>query len=235
MTKQKFAYTLEGIEFSVVFSSRRTIGISVLPDASVTVRAPFFTSGRTIEKIIKEKSGWIKKHRDNYRNNPPVRGGRSFTDGEILHFRGRALTLRTLKSPKQYVKQYGETIDAGLKEPSDSEAVRRLIEKWFRIEAGHLLPQLFSETLTRHGFYDFRPAGLVIRTMKRRWGSCSSKGIITLSSELVRLPDNLIEYVIIHELCHLKHHNHGSGYYRLLGEICPMYKEYRKMLRRYIP
>jgi hypothetical protein len=80
----------------------------------------------------------------------------------------------------------------------------------------------------------FNPAGLVIRTMRRRWGSCSHKGIITLSTELIKLSDLHIEYVIAHELCHLKHHNHGSQYYKLLSEVFPEWKMVRKELRKYI-
>jgi hypothetical protein len=70
--------------------------------------------------------------------------------------------------------------------------------------------------------------------MKSRWGSCSKKGIITLSTELIKLPDIYIEYVIIHELCHLKHHNHGKEYYNLLSELFPAWKNVRKDLRGYI-
>lgn len=80
----------------------------------------------------------------------------------------------------------------------------------------------------------FKPAGLIIRKMKRRWGSCSNKGIITLSTELIKLPELYIEYVILHELCHLKHHNHGSGYYKLLSELFPDYKTVRKDLKKFI-
>ena len=67
-----------------------------------------------------------------------------------------------------------------------------------------------------------------------RWGSCSRKGLITLSTELIKLPDIYIEYVIIHELCHLKHHNHGKEYYNLLSELFPDWKKVRKDLREYI-
>jgi predicted metal-dependent hydrolase len=80
----------------------------------------------------------------------------------------------------------------------------------------------------------FKPTGLVIRTMKRRWGSCSNKGVITLSTELIKLSDLYIEYVITHELCHLKHHNHGPQFYKLLSEVFPEWKTVRKELRKYI-
>ncbi|HCU21026.1 MAG TPA: M48 family peptidase, partial [Bacteroidales bacterium] len=67
-----------------------------------------------------------------------------------------------------------------------------------------------------------------------RWGSCSNKGKITLSSELIRLSDRYIEYVIVHELCHLKQHNHGPKYYGLLSELYPDWKRARKEMKAYI-
>jgi predicted metal-dependent hydrolase len=70
--------------------------------------------------------------------------------------------------------------------------------------------------------------------MRSRWGSCSKQGKITLSTELIKLPDIFLEYVIIHELCHLKHHNHGKEYYKLLSELFPDWKIVRKGLRDYI-
>jgi hypothetical protein len=97
-----------------------------------------------------------------------------------------------------------------------------------------VFPDIMRSVLEKHKNQMFKPTGLVIRAMRRRWGSCSNKGIITLSTELIKLPDLFIEYVIIHELCHLKHHNHGSGYYELLSELFPEWRSVRKELRRYI-
>jgi predicted metal-dependent hydrolase len=95
-------------------------------------------------------------------------------------------------------------------------------------------PKLMSKVLSEHENQMFKPTGLIIRTMKRRWGSCSNKGIVTLSTELIKLSDLHIEYVIIHELCHLKHHNHGPDFYKLLTEMYPEWKTVRKELRKYI-
>jgi predicted metal-dependent hydrolase len=70
--------------------------------------------------------------------------------------------------------------------------------------------------------------------MKKRWGSCSSKGKIAISYDLIRLDEIYAEYVIIHELCHLKHHNHSSNYYNLLSEVYPEWKKVREELKKYV-
>ncbi len=214
-------YTIDGIEFKVVYSRRRTLGISVLPDTSVIVRVPYLTSGKTIERIVREKMAWIIKHRDNYRKNQGLKKSRLFADGEMHLYRGNEYLLRLVVRaphdvPLRYVRLSDNTIEARVITGADEAFVKRLLYAWYKNEALRVLPLLFNEVIEKFEDQHFKPSGLVIRTMKRRWGSCSSRGIVTLSTELIKLPDRYIEYVIIHELCHLRHHNHGSGYYRLL-------------------
>jgi predicted metal-dependent hydrolase len=109
-----------------------------------------------------------------------------------------------------------------------------LIGKWYRQEALEFLSRKLNEVLVKYRDLNFIPSTLVVRPLKSRWGSCSSKGKITINSELVKLDEFFSEYVLIHELCHLKYHNHGKDYYRLLGELVPDYKSIRKELRKYI-
>jgi predicted metal-dependent hydrolase len=116
----------------------------------------------------------------------------------------------------------------------NKEAIKRLLYKGYKTEASKIFPEILGIVLKTHENQMFNPTGLVIRSMKSRWGSCSKKGIITLSTELIKLPDIYIKYVIIHELCHLKHHNHGKEYYKLLSELFPDWKKVRKDLREYI-
>lgn len=227
-------YNIEGIECKVVYSRRRTLGISVLPDTSVIVRVPYLTSGRTIERIVREKMAWIIKHRENYRINHGVKKGRLYADGEMHLYRGNEYLLKVDFVKKPYVRLSESTIEAGVITGAGEAFVKRLLYAWYKNEALRVLPVIFNYVLENFENQHFKPTGLVIRTMKRRWGSCSSRGVVTLSTELIKLPDRYIEYVIIHELCHLRHHNHGSGYYRLLAELCPDYAILRKELRGYL-
>ncbi|MGC1391336.1 MAG: SprT family zinc-dependent metalloprotease [Bacteroidales bacterium] len=227
-------HKLEDIEFKVIYSGRRSIGISVLPDSSVIVRVPYLTPLTTIRKVVTEKYGWILKHRDNYRkpDHSPLK--KSYTPDEKHLFRGRETRLKIEKSAKSFIRFYDNTIELGTDKTDDPAEIRRLLYKGYKNEALILFPELVRKVLREHGNQMFRPTGLVVRTMKRRWGSCSNKGVITLSTELVKLSDPYIEYVIAHELCHLKHHNHGSQYYKLLSEVFPEWKTVRKELRKYI-
>jgi hypothetical protein len=234
MLKDQKIHRIEDIEFKVIYSGRRSIGISVLPDSSVIVRVPYLTSYKTISRIVTEKSGWVLKHRDNYRRLDNSSINRSYVSGETHLFRGNESVLRVEKSERSYVRFYDSTIELGTDKTDDAQLIKRLLYKGYKNEALILFPELMNKVIREHENQMFKPTGLVIRTMKRRWGSCSNKGVITLSTELIKLSDLYIEYVITHELCHLKHHNHGPHFYRLLSEVFPEWKTVRKELRKYI-
>jgi len=234
MLKDQRIHRIEDIEFKIIYSRRRTIGISVLPDSSVVVRVPYLTSLKTISRIVNEKYNWVLKHRDNYKKLDSSPLIRSYETGSTHLFRGKESVLKIEKSGKSYIRFYDNTIELTTEKTDDSTAIKRLLYKGYKDEALKYFPGLMSKVLMEHENHMFKPAGLVIRTMKRRWGSCSNKGVITLSTELIKLSDIYIEYVIVHELCHLKHHNHGMQYYKLLSEVFPEWKTVRKKLRRYI-
>jgi predicted metal-dependent hydrolase len=183
---------------------------------------------------VEEKSAWIIRHRDNFKSNLQNKALRSYTNGSSHLFRGSTYILNINESQKKFIKFNGDSIDIGLEKTGDEASVRKLLQKAYKAEASGHIPILFKDILDKHSNINFRPTGLVIRSMKRRWGSCSNKGKITLSSELIRLSDKYIEYVIVHELCHLRHHNHGPMFYELLYELYPDWKTVRKQMKGYV-
>jgi predicted metal-dependent hydrolase len=128
----------------------------------------------------------------------------------------------------------GKTIDLEFKESIDPLVVRAILENWFKNMAQQKLRTKFMEALVRYRDFGFKPTGFTVRTMKKRWGSCSSKGKIAISYDLIRLDEIYGDYVIAHELCHLKQHNHSQNYYKLLSEVYPGWKEIRGGLREYL-
>jgi predicted metal-dependent hydrolase len=234
MLKTPITRNIPDLEFKVIYSKRRSLGISVLPDSSVIVRVPYRTSDKTINRIVSEKASWIIKHRDRYSKQDNSKLNRLYAEGEIHLFRGMESVLKIEKSNKSYIRFYDGTIELGLLKFNDAKSIKSLLYKGYKNEAVILFPVILTTMLKKYEYQMFKPEALVIRTMKRRWGSCSNKGIITLSTELIKLPDLYIEYVVIHELCHLKHHNHSARYYNLLSELFPEWKAVRTELRKYI-
>ena len=234
MSKDSGLHKIGDIEFRIIYSRRRTLAISILPDSSVVVRVPLRTSFSTVNRIVTEKAGWITKHHSDAVQRQKGMPDSSYTDGGVHLFRGSEYILRIKKSGVNYVRFFDGTLELGLEKNEDQAAMKILLYSRYKDEAIVLFPEMLNNILIRFKDYDFRPSKLVIRTMRRRWGSCSSKGVITLSTELIKMPDNYIEHVIIHELCHLKHHNHGAGFYNLLNELFPDWKRVRKEMKRFV-
>jgi predicted metal-dependent hydrolase len=222
------------IEYQIIFSRRRSISLIVSPDKGVTVRAPYRTSLKSIERFVQQKSVWIRKHLDKHADLTRINQGKKYVDGESHLFMGRDNFISIIESAKSCVRQYDDNIEVGLSNTSDTVKIKTLLDRWYRQKAQEIFSAKLEEILYRYRFHRFSPSGFVVKPLKSRWGSCSSKGRITISSELIKLKPEFAEYVIIHELCHLKHHNHGKEYYRLLEELVPDYKAIREELRNYL-
>jgi predicted metal-dependent hydrolase len=218
--------------YRIIYSRRRSISISVSPDKGVTVRAPLRASLSSIEKFVNSRSEWVLRHLNNFENHTRLNG--KVSEGAKVLFTGNEYTVRICNAVKGSVVLSENEIIINAPVDKDPLTADKTLRKWYYGEAARLIPEKISEMLIRYGSYGFNPSMITIRTMKRRWGSCSSKGRITINSELVKIDGIFTEYVILHELCHLKHHNHGAGYYELLSEVFPDWKNVRKELRKYL-
>jgi hypothetical protein len=198
----------------------------------VIVRVPLRTPRHTIARLVRKKASWILKHTNNCRNNLSKKPVRLYADGEIHMYRGHESILKIERSEKTYCRFHDGTIGMGMPVEASPHNVKILLYLGYRRAANSIFPEMLNMVLQKHANQHFKPAELAIRTMKSRWGSCSNRGKITLNTELVRLPDKYIEYVITHELCHLKHHNHGVGFYSLLSELFPDWKKTRKEMKK---
>jgi predicted metal-dependent hydrolase len=222
-------------KFRIIFSHRRTISINISPDHGVVVKAPYRTPVGAIRRFVNEKSDWIIKTLNGFNSLERIDNLKGYSDGDTLLLFGREHKLNLISSDT-YSVRIGNTniIEAGFKKDNNPLIIRAMLESWFKFIAQNKLTAKFRELLMKYRDYGFSPTGFVVRTMKKRWGSCSSKGKIAISYDLVRLDEIYAEYVIIHELCHLKHHNHGTNYYTLLSEIYPDWKKVREELKKYI-
>jgi len=222
-------------KYRIVYSRRRTITISISPDNGVVVKAPYLTPGGTIKRFVNDKSEWIKKILAGFKSLKRIDNVKGYSDGDSILLFGRDFRLKLYQLDRNSVRiGAGDTIEAGYVKDNNPLIIRAMLEGWFKYIAQDKIRQKFREILVRYDNYRFRPGDLVVRAMKKRWGSCSTKGKIAISYDLVRLDEVFTEYVILHELCHLKHHDHSSNFYRLLSEVYPDWKKVREELKKYI-
>lgn len=222
--------------YTVQFTNRKTIGLSVSKDGRLTVRAPYGTSRLTIERVLKEKQDWIQKTmekviREASETNAP---SDRYFDGALFPLHGGAVELVL------YEVADAERVSVALRpDPRETlltvrgtdltpERVQEAVNNWGRGYAKAYLEARVRKYADRLGITVGR---ITIRETKTRWGSCSSDGNLNFHWKLILLPEAVCDYVIVHELCHRYEMNHSKAFWAHVAGIFPDYKERRKKLK----
>ncbi len=213
-------------------SDRKTIEISVHPDKSIIVRAPRRISHKELDKVLQKKANWIIKKLHHCEKLAPRNMTKNYTEGEEHFYLGRQCRLKLSSGNVNEVKLSGDNFEITCREKWDSDKIKSLLEGWYWSKAEETFIKHIDKWWPLFEKRGFSRPRLRIKKMKTRWGSLSTKGNLSLNVELIKAPEECIEYLVVHELCHLEHHNHGQDYYRLLEELLPDWKERRKQLKQ---
>jgi len=230
MKKRTVTIASEEVEIDIVRSSRRTIALYVRPGGTLQIRAPWYVPVYALMQFVHQKAGWITKQRERLKEVRPPAEKKHPENGSIIPLLGRNITVRLSPAERTGFVLRGDELIIGSKERLFPDMVAAVVDAWYMHEAKryfavrtHELAGIYSDKLPQ-------PKSVGVRRMKRRWGSCSTGGNISFNRELMKKDPLLVDYVIIHELCHLVHHNHGKQYYALLESIVPDYRGSRRKL-----
>jgi predicted metal-dependent hydrolase len=185
-----------------------------------------------ILSFVEKKRTWIIKHLNNESSAGKI-SVKGIRHGDTLVFNSYSRTVNFAFSSAKGVAVTNDQINVFSPEPDNETLMNRLFIKWFMSEAGKLITERAEAIILAGNMEGLKPKVLKIRIMKSRWGSCSRNGTVTVNAMLALTAVKYIDYVILHELCHLRHHNHGKGFYGLLETVCPDYKTLRKELHGY--
>lgn len=232
MARRSFVYGSEKFEYEIKFSPRRfrRIAIHVRPDATVGVSAPADRSADEIHAAVVMRAGWISRHISAARKLREHVLPRSYVSGETFLYLGRRYQLKVdhCRNGAPSVKLFrGHLRVEGAKK--DSETVKRQVDGWYRDRAREVFRRRMEVLFDTVTWADFVPEWR-LRKMKKQWGSCSSRGVILLNPHLVKAPRECVDYVILHELCHLREHNHSSRFYGLLDKVMPEWRRVKARL-----
>lgn len=230
MGKRTLSLQSGEVEVSIVRSSRRTVALYVQPGGTLLIRAPWYVPLRTLLQFAAQKSAWIERQIKRLRNVTPPGSPVIVTDGGTVPFMGNDLVVRVSRGAVNRATRGDGTLSLTVTGDVTPDDLARLTEAWYLREAKAYLPLRTQRLAAAYSQLLPSPGAVNVRKMKRRWGTCHSGGAIWLNRELMKKAPELIDYVIIHELCHLVHHNHGKEYYELLGRILPGFRELRKRL-----
>ena len=217
----------EIIEYKLQFVVRKTLGITVNSDRSVIVKAPIGSAFDKIEEKIRKKAFWILKQKDHFLSFEPRISERRYVSGETHLYLGRQYQLKVIANKDEKVKYTGRFIEV---HTNDKARVKDLLQTWYRKKAELWFVKISQPFIERFKKYNVAPCKLEINTMKYRWGSCSNKGRILLNPELIKAPKACIEYVIIHELCHLVHRDHTKAFFTLQAKEMPDWEKWKLKL-----
>ncbi len=216
------------IEFRLDFAARKTLGITVTPEMEVVVRAPEGADLEKIRGLVRQKAPWILKQLSFFLAFQPRATDRKFVGGETHLYLGRQYRLQVeLTAGEESVKLKGQFLEVRAQEKSRA---RQLVEAWYWRQAQLKFREFAAPLVERFKKYGVEPAEIVLRAMPTRWGSCTPKGKIILNPDLVRAPRGCIEYVILHELCHLVHHGHTQKFFDLQARELPTWEKWKARL-----
>lgn len=217
------------IDFKLEFSDRKSLGITVTPDLDVLVKAPADTSIETVREKLRKKAPWIIRQQSFFLSFHPKMPVRKFVGGETHLYLGRQYRLKIIVSGDENVKLKGKFIEVTT---PDKTRVKQLVDDWYLKNAKKKFHAIALELIEKFKKYSAEPHSIVLREMPTRWGSCTAKGKIILNPELIKAPKGGIEYVIIHELCHLIHHDHTQRFLDLQTKEMPDWEKWKMKLEK---
>jgi predicted metal-dependent hydrolase len=217
------------IQFKVEFTSRKSLGITVTPDMAVMVKAPLDASMDQIRQKIKKKAPWILIQKSFFLGFHPKTPIRHFVSGETHLYLGRQYRLKIIPGHEECVKIRGQFIEVII---SKKSTVQDIVQQWYLSKAKTRITEIAKPIIAAFKHHKVAPSAILFRNMSSRWGSCTPTGKIILNPELIKAPKRCIEYVIIHELCHLVHHDHTQRFIDLQTKEMPDWAKWKRKLEK---
>lgn len=216
------------VHYELRRSRRRTIGF-VIDDRGLRVTAPRWVPMGEIERALQEKARWILRKLVEWRAHEARRERVAIRwhDGAALRFLGATLTL-SVDPGARGVARDGDVLRVGLPPRAGEEQLRDRVQSWLQARAREVFAEripVFAERLGR------TPSRWALSSARTRWGSCTPDGAIRLNWRLVHFPMEIVDYVIAHELAHLRELNHGPRFWSTVGELFPDFERARAWLR----
>lgn len=232
--RQSIQYGNSEIKFDIEYADRKTLGILVHPDNRVQVIAPLKASPERISEKIRSKAGWIIKQKEFFLSFHPLTPPRKYISGETHLYLGKQYRLKIKKSKVEEVKLNKGYFIVYTAKPNNPRKVKELLIAWYNEKAAFHFQNVLQSFKPISNHFSTDNVELKMRWMKKKWGSCNSQGQITLNTELIKASKKCIEYVLVHEMCHLAYLNHSKSFYRLLEKQLPNWEKTKNELEHFM-
>lgn len=230
--KLELTYGRTNIVFDVIFKKRKTMEIAVEPPKTITVTAPIGTTEDEILKKVESKGSWIIQKIYSFKHMQYSHINREFVNGESFMYLGRNYSLQievdsSFKKPEVKLYRGKFIVKASSKNDED---IRNAMEQWYRNRAKEVIG---SRVKYYQKFFSKEPTDIRIKEQKKRWGSCTSKNELLFNWRCIMAKSNALDYIVIHEMCHMYHKDHSNEFWELVASVLPDYEVRKEWLRNY--
>ena len=205
---------------------RRSIGLRV-DDRGLTVSIPLRASECWLHSVLQDRAEWVVEKLEGWQ----ARKAQvlCLTDGEFIPYLGEQLTLRVQQSLfAAPAHQSGDELRVPVQDESNAKRIEQRVSEWYRQQAG----LLFAARVAHYAvLLRVAPNAIKLSTAKTQWGSCNARGTVRLNLQLIKFPLRLIDYVVVHELAHLREMNHSANFWKVVASVCPDYAKRRRELK----
>ena len=207
---------------------RKTISLQVRNEADVIISVPYFTTAKEISRFVEEKQNWINKTILKQKENSLKNKTKEYETGEHFFYLGHAYPLEVFSEPFENAGVVFWKNCFYLNARENQDLRKYYFASWYKKKAYDFIHQrvnFFSKMLK------FQPGNIKITSAQSRWGSCSEDNNLTFSFRLIMAPPDIIDYVIVHELTHIREKNHSPKFWQRVEEVVPEYKKHRLWLK----
>jgi predicted metal-dependent hydrolase len=225
----KFVYGSFVYEYELAREKRNTLSLTVMPDMSIFLKCPQDANEERIEMFLKKKWFWLQKQLNFFKKFQKKIYKKEYISGESFLYLGRQYQLVVKKAKEdKVVLQNGKLVFFTTQSVSDGVHTRIYLNAWYNRRGREVFRGRYEE-MFKNFDYDYKPR-LEVKKMQKRWGSYTRGRNIILNPLLVHAAKDCIDYVITHELCHMKHKNHDKQFYKLLGSKYPKWEKIKEKL-----
>lgn len=226
----KVEYGTKTIEFEVEYRNRKSLEISIQPPDNIRVRAPKWSSEEEILKIVKSKGKWITQKLFEFKDVEYRKRKKEYVNGESFMYLGRNYSLEIIKNEdvkRPQVKLYRGKFYIETN-TMDQDKLKQAMEQWYREKT---LEKILEKADYYKSYFNKDPNSIKVKEQKKRWGSCNSRGNLMFNWRCSMAPSNVLDYIVVHEMCHMIHLNHSKNFWKLVEKIMPDYKNRKEWLK----
>jgi len=221
---------MDGFGFAVQVSrtARKKSASIKLEGSLVKVTVPMSLSETRVRELISKRSGWIQSKLKE-QSKQPIFKSKEYVSGETFPYLGKNYRLKVHEGIESSVKLKNGYLNVCVSNEDKGDAtIKFMVEEWYK---RHAQTRLTEKTERLAKVIGVTPSSIEVKSFKSRWGSCSSRGDISYNWKIILASHRIIDYVVVHELCHLIEHNHSAKYWKEVGKYIPDWKECRERLK----